>query len=144
VENRGWYFDLVRMENYRVKNTTAATSAIGLIYALDVQTDRILKEGIEARYARHKAMAVKAQGWALENGFTLYAPEGYRSHTVTTIINREGFDFAALSAFLLQRDMRLANGYGDLKGKVFRIGHMGELTVKDLDDLFEAIGEFLG
>ena len=106
--------------------------------------ERILEEGIQARFARHAAMAAKAQAWALDNGFGLYAPEGYRSHTVTTVVNREGFDFAALSAFLLERDIRLANGYGDLKGKVFRIGHMGELTVDDLDMLFAAIGEFLG
>jgi aspartate aminotransferase-like enzyme len=144
VPNRGWYFDLVRMEDYRIKNTTAATPAIGLIYALDFQMDRILAEGLEARFARHSAMAARAQQWAQDNEFALYAPVGYRSQTVTTVVNRPGFDFAKLSAFLVERDMRLANGYGDLKGKVFRIGHMGELTVQDLDHLFAAMEEFLG
>ncbi len=44
--NRGWYFDLVRMEKHRLKDSTPATPALSLIYALDVQLDRILAEGI--------------------------------------------------------------------------------------------------
>lgn len=144
VENRGWYFDFLRMEKHRISNSTAATSAVGLIYALDVQMDRILAEGIENRYARHAGMAAHTHKWALDNGFALCAPEGYRSHTVSTVMNTKELDFAALSAFLLERDMRMANGYGPNKNITFRIAHMGELTNADLDVLFAAIGEFMG
>jgi aspartate aminotransferase-like enzyme len=144
VANRGWYFDLVRMEKHRTKNSTPATPATSLINAFDYQLDRILEEGIEARFDRHAAMAERVHTWALENGFGLFAAEGYRSKTVTTVANNREVDFAALNAFLMERGMRLANGYGALKGKTFRIAHMGELNMDDINALLAAIEEFLG
>jgi aspartate aminotransferase-like enzyme len=143
VANRGWYFDLVRMEKHRNKNSTPATPATSLINALDYQLDRILEEGIEARFDRHAAMAKRVQTWALENGFGLFAAEGYRSKTVTTVANTREIDFAALNAFLMERGMRLANGYGTLKGKTFRIAHMGEIHMDDVEALLAAMDEFL-
>ena len=143
VQNRGWYFDLVRLEKHRLKDSTPATPAIGLVYALDMQLQRILKEGLEARFARHAAMAELAQKWALGRGLDLYAPEGYRSKTVTTIDNTMGIDVGKLNAFLGERGMRIANGYGPLKGKTFRIGHMGELGLSDVEELLSAMDEYL-
>ncbi len=143
VPDRGWYFDLVRLEKSRLKNSTPATSAVSLVYALDAQLDRILAEGLENRFARYLAMAERVRAWALERGFGLYAPEGYRSRTVTTIVNTREMDIAALNAFLLERGMRIANGYGPLKNKTFRIAHMGELTLDDVETLLAAIDEFL-
>ena len=84
-----------------------------------------------------------AQKWAIEKGLDLFAPEGYRSRTVTTIDNKLGLDVGELNAFLLERGMRIANGYGPLKGKTFRIGHMGEIQLSDLEILLAAIEEFL-
>ena len=143
VENRGWYFDLIRLEKHRTTNSTPATPAVSLIYALDLQLKRILEEGLEKRWARHSAMASHAQSWALENGMGLFAPEGYRSQTVTTVENLIGIDIKALNQFLAGKNMRIAGGYGPLKERTFRIGHMGELTVADLDALFAAIQEFM-
>jgi predicted phosphoserine aminotransferase len=143
VPNRGWYFDLLRLENHRLKNSTPATPALSLIYALDTQLDRILAEGLGSRYARHAAMAARVQEWALGRGFGLYAAEGFRSHTVTTVENTQDLDIGALNTFLLARDMRIANGYGALKNKTFRIAHMGELHMDDIDDLLAAINEFM-
>lgn len=143
VEARGWYFDFLRLEKHRTANSTPATPAISLIYALDKQLDRIFEEGLENRFARHSAMAARAQAWALENGFGLFAPEGYRSQTVTTVENTRNINVGALNQFLLERHMRIAGGYGPIKERTFRIGHMGELTVDDLDQLFAAIDAFL-
>ncbi|MEX2162143.1 MAG: alanine--glyoxylate aminotransferase family protein [Anaerolineales bacterium] len=143
VKARGWYFDLVRMEKHRIKDSTPATPAISLVYALDMQLQRILQEGLPARFARHAAMADLAQKWALERGLQLYAPEGYRSKTVTTIDNTRGIDVGKLNAFLGERGMRIANGYGPLKGKTFRIGHMGELGLSDVEELLSVMDEFL-
>jgi aspartate aminotransferase-like enzyme len=144
VKNRGWYFDFLRLEKHRTKDSTPATPAVSLIYALDAQLKRIFDEGLEARWARHAAMADRVQKWAIEKGLDLYAPEGYHSKTVTTIDNKLGIDVAELNAFLMQKDMRIANGYGPMKGKAVRIGHMGELQLKDIDELLAAIEEFLG
>ncbi len=143
VQNRGWYFDIVRLEKHRLKDSTPATPAIGLIYALDAQLQRIQAEGLEARFARHAAMADMTGKWALQRGFRLFAPEGYRSKTVTTVENTLEIDISKLNAFLGERGMRIANGYGPLKGKTFRIGHMGELGTSDVRELLAAIDEFL-
>lgn len=144
VENRGWYFDLVRMEKHRTTNSTPATPATSLINALDFQLDRILEEGLETRFGRHAAMAARVQDWALERGFGLFAPQGYRSKTVTAVVNTREINIADLNAFLMARDMRLSNGYGALKNKTFRIAHMGELTLTDIEILLEAIDAFIG
>ncbi|MEW6717695.1 MAG: alanine--glyoxylate aminotransferase family protein [Chloroflexota bacterium] len=143
VEHRGWYFDLLRLEKHRLKNSTPATPAMSLIYALDVQLDRILAEGLETRFARHQSMAERVQSWALSRGFSLFAPEGYRSKTVTTIKNASGMSISELNAFLLERGMRIANGYGLLKDKTFRIAHMGETRMEHIEGLLKAMDEFL-
>lgn len=142
VENRGWYFDLVRMEKHRLKDSSPATPAMALIFALDHQLDRILSEGLENRFARHSAMAQRVHAWADAHGLSMYAPEGYRSQTVTTVKNDRGIDVANLNAFLKVRGMRIANGYGPLKNKTFRIAHMGEIQMNDLEELFAAMEEY--
>jgi len=143
VPQRGWYFDLVLMEKHRLKDSTPATPALSLIYALDRQLERIFAEGLEMRFARHSAMAQRVQTWALERALALYAPEGCRSQTVTTVDNRLGWDISELNRFLLQHEMRIANGYGPLKGKTFRIAHMGETQMEDIERLLAAMDDFI-
>ncbi len=144
VPERGWYFDLVRMEKHRLKDSTPATPALSLIYALDFQLDRILAEGLGNRFARHSSMARRVQAWAAGRGLKMFAPEGYRSQTVTTVANPAGMEISDLNRFLLERGMRIANGYGALKGKTFRIAHMGETRMEDVDELLAAMDEYLG
>jgi aspartate aminotransferase-like enzyme len=143
VPNRGWYFDLVLMEQHRLKDSTPATPAISLIYALDYQIERILAEGLERRFARHAALARRVQDWALKSELALFAPHGFRSKTVTTVDNRLRLDVSALNSFLLQKDMRIADGYGALKGKTFRIAHMGDMQMEQVDLLLAAMDDYL-
>ena len=143
VTDRGWYFDLVRMEKHRLKDSTPATPAMSLVYALDVQLDRILAEGLERRFARHAAMAKRVQVWAETHGLSVYAPEGFRSQTVTTIKNERGLDVSDLNAYLMKQEMRIANGYCPLKNKTFRIAHMGDTKLEDIDKLLVAMEEYL-
>ena len=143
VPNRGWYFDFLLLEKHRTKDSTPMTPAMSLIFALDYQLDRILAEGLENRFARHSAMANRSKAWADAKGWPLLAPEGYRSQTLTVVTNPPGFDCADFNKFLALRDLRLANGYGDLKGKTFRIAHMGEIQMSDLENLLAAFDEYL-
>ncbi len=143
VENRGWYFDLLRLEKHRNKDSSPATPAMSLIFALDRQLDRIFAEGLENRFARHSAMAKRVQEWADGHDLSMYAPEGFRSQTVTTIKNERNIDIADLNAFLKKSGMRIANGYGPLKNITFRIAHMGEIQLSDLEELFTAMEEYL-
>jgi predicted phosphoserine aminotransferase len=144
VTDRGWYFDLVLMEKHRLKDSTPMTPVMPLIYALDVQLDRILEEGLDNRFARHAAMSKRTQNWAIAHGMVPLASEGYRSKTVSTIKNTKAIDISALNKFLMTKGMRIANGYGDLKDKTFRIAHMGEITMSDVDSLLANMEEFMG
>ena len=116
---------------------------MSLIFALDFQLDRILAEGLENRFARHSAMAKRVQEWAEAHDQSIYAPAGYRSQTVTTIKNDRNISISDLNTFLKQREMRIANGYGQLKDKTFRIAHMGEIQMEDIEKLLAAMEEFL-
>lgn len=143
VPNRGWYFDYLLLEKHRLKDSTPMTPAMSLIFALDYQIDRMLAEGIENRFARHSAMAKYSQEWAIKKGWPLFAPEGYRSQTITVVVNPPNFDCGEFNKFIAPRKLRLANGYGDLKGKTFRIAHMAEIQMSDLENLLSGIDEFM-
>jgi aspartate aminotransferase-like enzyme len=131
------------MEKHRVINSTAMTPTMSLIWALDVQLDKMLAEGLENRFARHAAMADRVHAWAYEHGMEPLMPEGYRSKTVSTIKNMQGVDIPALNQFLMSKGMRIANGYGDLKNKTLRVAHMGETQMHHIDKLLEAFESFL-
>lgn len=144
IEGRGWYFDFLLLERYLQRNMTPATPAVSLLYALDTQLTHILdEEGAEERYARHQALAIQTREWALSRGFGLFAAEGFRSPTVTTVANTREIDVGELNAFLRQRGMIISNGYGKLKGQTFRIAHMGDTTAEEMSHLLNTIDEFL-
>lgn len=139
---KGYYFDFVVMEKYAAKFNTPATPAVSHVFALDKQLDDMFAEGLENRYARHAAMAEHVRDWARKH-FALYADENYLSNTVTNITNTTGFDFAKLNQALGERGAQISNGYGPFKGKCFRIGHMGDLTVDDVKWLTSQIDDIL-
>ncbi len=143
VTNRGWYFDLLIMEDYRIKNSTAMTSAVTLVYGLDFQLDRIFAEGLETRFARHAAMSKRVYDWSLERRMEPFADPKRLSKTVATIKNTRELDISKLNAFLLEREMRIANGYGSLKNKTFRIATMGETQMEDVEKLLVSIDDFM-
>ena len=144
VKNRGWYFDLLIMEKHRLKDSTAMTPVLPLVFALDFQLDRILAEGLDERFARHAAMSQKVYDWSLANGMRPFAQEGYLSKTVATITNDRSMDISALNKYLMANyDMRISNGYGDLKDKTFRIATMGETTLDIVDQLLDGMSKFL-
>ncbi len=143
VEGRGWYFDFLVLEKYLKRNTTPATPAISLMWALDRQLDIMFAEGLDNRFARHARLAEMTRAWAREHGFGIFAEAGYESQTVTCVDNVRGVDVAALNAYLKSQGMMISNGYGDLKGKTFRIAHMGETTEADMRALFAAIEAWL-
>jgi predicted phosphoserine aminotransferase len=143
VPHRGWYFDFLLLERYQQQNNTPATPAISLLFALDAQLDRILIEGLPARFARHARMAALTQAWALDR-MALLAPEGFRSKTVTAVVHDRRLDVAALIAHLASRDMAIGSGYGPLREMTFRIGHMGEIQPADVELLLAGIDDYLG
>jgi aspartate aminotransferase-like enzyme len=143
VPNRGHYFAYDQMDKKYEASQTPATPAISLIQALNKQMDDILAEGLENRWARHIEMAEIVRDWARKN-FALYADERYLSNTVTNIENTRGISVAGLNDELAKRGAMLSNGYGPLKEKCFRIAHMGDLQVSDIEWLLAQIDDILG
>jgi predicted phosphoserine aminotransferase len=144
VSNRGYYFDFLLLDKYLLKNQTPATPAISLLYALDTQLDKMMAESMEARFARHLAMRDRTIEWARGQGFETFATAGYESPTVTCVTNNREIDIPALNQHLRQHGLFLSNGYGArLKNKTFRIAHMGDLQMADMEELFTAIDNYL-
>jgi len=143
VADRGYYFNFEVLEKKAVKDQTPATPAISLVNALNVQMDRIFAEGVENRFQRHQDMAAHVRGWTKKH-FALYSDENYLSPTVTNVHNTQEIDVVALNAELAKRGAMLSNGYGTLKGTCFRIAHMGDLQVSDVEWLTGQIDDILG
>ncbi len=142
ARGKGFYFDFVRMLEKAGKDQPLTTPSISHMFAMRVQFARILGEGMENRWARHRSMAETVRGWAKDR-LGLFAAEECASDTVTCVANTTGLDVAALIEALRNEGMLIGNGYGTLKGKAFRIAHMGELGLDDIHPLLEAIDRFL-
>lgn len=143
VDSRGYYFDFLVFEKYFAeRKQTPTTPVISLIYALNRQLDAMFEEGLEERFNRHKELAEYTRNWAKEK-FDLFAEEGFRSQTLTTVTNTRGISIGALNQELAKRGVTIANGYGKLKEKTFRIAHMGDITIEEIKQLLQWIDEIL-
>lgn len=145
--NRGLYFDLVEFEAFGHKNQTPNTPALSLLYALDAQLQRIGAETIEARWARHLAMAERTHRWVAERearyGIRVLPPAGERSLTVTTIALPERLTTDQVVRGVAARGWTIGGGLLRLKGTTFRIGHMGDHTLDELEDCLAVVDEVL-
>ncbi len=145
VKHRGTYLDLLSLYNYIQKKDYQypSTPSLSHMFALDYQLDKILAEGLENRFKRHRAMAKIVRAWAKKN-FDLFCDEKYASNTLTTVRNTRGIDVADLNKKLGEKGYMISNGYGDLKEKTFRIAHMADATVDEIKELLGVIDDILG
>jgi aspartate aminotransferase-like enzyme len=141
IEGRGYYFDFIEFAVNDDKDNTPSTPCISQIYALDLQLDRMLAEGLEKRWERHRGMAEIVRTWVREQGYGFFADEPYRSVTLTCAVNSRGTDLAALKKRLGERGYAFDDGYGKIKGKTFRIPHMGDMQPVDIQDFLAAVTE---
>jgi predicted phosphoserine aminotransferase len=144
VKNRGYYFDFIDWEASLRKNNTTSTPPVSLMFALDAQLDSILSEGLDARWARHLQMRDMTHQWALSRSFGLFAQEGYRSPTVTTVANAREIDVDEMAKFMGGKGWSMDKGYGKIKGKTFRIAHMGDMQPSELEEILSGLDEFVG
>ncbi len=145
VENRGLYFDLVSIYDCIQKKDYQypSTPSLSHMFALDYQLTRMLEEGFENRYNRHLAMAKVVREWA-NTHFDMLAEEKYASNTLTTIKNTKGISVADLNKELAKRGFTISNGYGSLKEKTFRIAHMADTQMEEINEILAVIEDILG
>ena len=141
---RGLYFDLVEFEAFARKDQTPNTPAISLLFAAEAQLAAVVAEGIESRWARHAAMAALVRSWAAEHpGYGILAAAGSRADTVTAVTVPEGASGKEIASRVEAEGYVIAPGYGKLRERTFRIGHMGDHTVRGLTGCLAAIDRIL-
>ena len=98
--------------------------------------NEIFEEGLETRFARHEANNKLIHEWVTRHGFEFFAPEGYRSKSLTCVKNNRGIDVAAFVKTLkTKHSCAIDGGYGKLKGETFRISNMGDETEATMKEL---------
>jgi aspartate aminotransferase-like enzyme len=107
---------------------------------LAAQIDYILNtEGLENRFERHSRLGEHTRGWARNMGFEMFPEKGFESNTVSTINNSLNIDVKKMVSTLLEKGYRIVNGYGSLVDKTFRIGHMGEINLAELEEMLKVL-----
>lgn len=139
LPERGFLLDLPRALQMTNEGRTIATPCVPLVLALQRQLERIAAETLPHRHARHLAMREATLAWAASRGFTPHVGDAAARSPTVSCIDAQGADVGALVKRALAAGFRIDAGYGDLKGKAFRIGHMGDHTVASLRALLAAI-----
>ncbi|MFK7743038.1 MAG: alanine--glyoxylate aminotransferase family protein [Planctomycetota bacterium] len=144
VEERGFLLDLVKAIPDTCAGKTLATPCVPLVYALQRQLERIVNEGLEQRWQRHLELQATTLAWAEERGFGPFvADAAARSPTVSCIDAGERAledgTVEAMAKRAAAAGFKMDKGYGDLKGKAFRIGHMGDHSKARLQQLLASI-----
>ena len=144
VTGRGYYFDFLEFAKNQEQDMTPSTPVIPLIYALRSKLDEINRETTRARYERHRRLNAIVHDWVKEKGFDFFAPDGYRSISLTCVKNSKGIDVPAWIRRLRDKHaMVIDGGYGKLKGTTFRISNMGDETDETMRTLLEALDDSL-
>ena len=122
------YFNLAKYAEFGAKAETPFTPALPLFYALDEALKMVMEEGIERRIARHRATAASFYESLSGIGLQPFVKPQVRSNVVVSIRYPEGLDDKSFRESL-EHDFGVvvAGGFGELKGKIFRIGNMGEV-----------------
>ena len=131
--SRSFYFDWRRARKAQEAFDSAFTPAVSLIRGLDVALGVILDDGLDAAFERHVRLGRAARAGIKAMGLELFSPDDDSAAVVTAARSPEGIDASDLLRHLRDRHgVTLAPGQGDLKGKIFRIGHIGWFDVFDI------------
>ena len=143
---QSFYLDLLLLEKYwgeeRVYHHTVPAS---MFYALREGLRIIFEEGLEARFKRHHTLGDRLKMELERFGFKLFAQEGYRLCMLTSVVLPNWVDDGAARKRLLNEyNIEVGGGLGQLKGKIWRIGLMGETCkTQNIACLMGALKEIL-
>jgi aspartate aminotransferase-like enzyme len=148
VSERGWeatetarmprfYLDLRAHRTSQAGGETPWTPAVAVMFQLDVALGLLAAEGVGAVFARHAGCAAAVRAGVAAAGFELLADPRYASTTVTAAWLPDDIEWKPFNADLRARGLVIAGGQGKLKGRVFRFGHLGDIT---MDSVLAAIG----
>jgi aspartate aminotransferase-like enzyme len=137
---RTFYFDWRANKKAQDVLDAAFTPAVSIIRSLDVALGLLLDDGLEAAFERHVRLGRAARAGVKAMGLELFSPDNDGAAVVTAIRAPEGIDSDKLLLHLRDRHgVTLAPGQAHLKGKIFRIGHIGWFDVFDIATALAAI-----
>jgi len=131
-----FYLDLKRHRETAVNGETPWTPAVAVLYQVEEGLRLMQAEG-EGVYVRHAAAQAMTRAGLRALGFQLLADDAIASRTVTAAWIPDTLDWKAFNAGLKRRGLVIAGGQGRLKGRIFRVGHLGSVTT---DDILAAVG----
>ena len=138
IDRPGWYLNLRVWREYTEKwghwHPHPITQAVNNVRALRLGVERILAEGLEARWRRHQEVAEYLREGLRKLRLKLLVPDEIASHGVTSVVAPSGKASELLAYLRDQHGLLLAGSLGELKGKVFRIGHMGPTATQEAID----------
>jgi serine---pyruvate transaminase len=133
-------FDWERTSKAQATLDAPFTPAVSIVRALDVALGLLLEEGLEGAFDRHARLGRACREGAKAMGLELFSPDEDRSAVVTAIRAPDGVDATEVVSALRDRfGITIANGQGSLKGKIFRIGHIGWFDVFDITAALAAV-----
>jgi serine---pyruvate transaminase len=128
-----FYFDWTRTRERQERSDPSFTPAVSTVAGLDVALGLLLEEGLEQAFERHVRLGRACRAGAKAMGLELFSPDDDSSAVVTAINAPDGIDSTELVQTLRERHgIVLAPGQGPLRGRVFRIGHIGYYDVFDV------------
>jgi aspartate aminotransferase-like enzyme len=135
-----FYFDWERTRKAQAALDAPFTPPVSLVAGLDVALGLLLDAGLETVFDRHVRLGRACREGAKAMGLELFSPDDDSSAVVTAIRAPEGVDATELVLALRDRfGITIANGQGPLKGKIFRIGHIGYFDVFDITTALAAV-----
>ncbi len=132
-----FYLDLRAHRESHAKGQTPWTPAIAVVYQVDEGLELMERETAAGIFARHEACAAATRAGLQALGFELFADQRFASRTVTAARIPDGTDWKTLNGAVKARGVVLAGGQGKVAGQVFRVGHLGSVT---LGEILDAIG----
>jgi len=149
VEGPGWYLSLKVWREYQEKwgdwHPHPIIQPVNNVRALRVGMERIIREGLEARFRRHREVAERLRRGLRELGLEPLVADDVASHGVTAAWGPEGNVDELLAGLRERHGILIAGGLGELKGKIFRIGHMGPgASDEAVDTVLSAIESVMG
>jgi aspartate aminotransferase-like enzyme len=127
-----FYLDLRAHRDAHANGQTPFTPAIAVVYQVDEGLRLMAAEGADGIFARHEAAAAAARAGLDALGFTLFAEPANYSRTVTSVHVPDDLDWKAFNGEVKRRGVVLAGGQGKLTGKIFRLGHLGSVTIEEI------------
>jgi aspartate aminotransferase-like enzyme len=135
-----FYFDWERTRVAQQTLDAPVTLPVSLVCGLDLALGLIAEEGLDAVFDRHVRLGRAARAGAKALGLELFSPDEDRSAVVTAVRAPDGVDATDIVRGLRDRfGMTIANGQGELKGKIFRLGHIGWFDVFDITTQLAAV-----